>query len=203
MSSNLASELTSAIQSAHIQHHPDPAFDINPSTAASANIPAIEEEQDASPPTSTDHIAEDDDDTSSISSSVVNTTIRPRPRTRSFPPLPDMRFEQSYLASISRASDHWEVAYITFRDQVMLPLTQGILWNMVIFGWRHWNRGAQFAGAGLGARFRRWWWEVNDWKLPKYGRPGDSVVGKVGPARVRVSQVEDYYVGQMGSSMGD
>lgn len=34
------------------------------------------------------------------------------------PPLPDLRFEQSYLASIKDAKDWKVVSYITIRDQV-------------------------------------------------------------------------------------
>lgn len=53
------------------------------------------------------------------------------------------------------------------RDQVLLPLTQGILWNLAMHGWRFWNRGAKFSGKGVGAKIRRWWWDVNNWQMPK------------------------------------
>lgn len=49
----------------------------------------------------------------------------------------------------------------------MLPLLQGTLWNLAIYGWRHWNRGVKFAGEGVGARVRRWWWGVNGWRVPE------------------------------------
>ncbi|RMZ86009.1 hypothetical protein DV737_g180, partial [Chaetothyriales sp. CBS 132003] len=80
--------------------------------------------------------------------------------------LPDFRFEQSYLASIKNAKNNTEVAFITLRDQIVLPLAQGLLWNMVMFGWRYWNRGSKFAGQSLGAKVRKWWWGFNNWKLP-------------------------------------
>lgn len=42
-----------------------------------------------------------------------------RPRSRNWGPLPDLRFEQSYLASIAGAKTSWGVAMITLRDQVL------------------------------------------------------------------------------------
>lgn len=44
------------------------------------------------------------------------------------PPLPDLRFEQSYLKSIEKAEGWGQVAYITVRDQVgfLLLSSQGI-----------------------------------------------------------------------------
>lgn len=44
--------------------------------------------------------------------------LRPLPRRKSFGPLPDLRFEQSYLRSIEHAESNWGVAAITLRDQV-------------------------------------------------------------------------------------
>src|ERR1700761_2239225 len=117
MAGNPATELASLIQSGHIDSHPAPSYDINPSTAASTKVPGTVESPDHSP-------------ARSQSSDIPSEIIRPRRRTRSFPPLPDLRFEQSYLASIAQAESGWKVAYITFRDQVLLPLTQGVLWNL-------------------------------------------------------------------------
>ena len=70
---------------------------------------------------------------------------------RPLPPLPDLRFEQSYLASIAPAQGvWWKVGLITAKDQVVLPLLQGLGFNLVLFGWRWWNRSVKFRGAGLG-----------------------------------------------------
>jgi hypothetical protein len=44
--------------------------------------------------------------------------LRPAPRRPQMPPLPDLRFEQSYLSSIRDAKDWKVVTYITLRDQV-------------------------------------------------------------------------------------
>lgn len=152
MSHNPAMELASALQSVSIKRDPSPHHDINPSTAASKKIPATVH----SPTRSL-----------SSSSSIRSDVIRPRPRRKSLPPIPDFRFEQSYLASIKSADTWWQVAYITTRDQVLLPLTQGIVWNMAQIGWRFWNQGAKLGGNGVGARIRSWWWDVNNWKMPK------------------------------------
>ncbi|KAL8836852.1 MAG: hypothetical protein Q9170_002743 [Blastenia crenularia] len=143
-------DIASAIQSASIKHHPDPAHDLNPSTAASSKKPVS---PDAS--------------VSSRADSIPASVVRPVPRRTNLPPLPDMRFEQSYLASLQGAESWWSIAWITGRDQVILPLVQGMLWTLLLSGWRYWNRGAQFQGATLGSKVRRWWWGVNHWKIPE------------------------------------
>jgi hypothetical protein len=90
---------------------------MNPSTAASQNVPVT--------------ISRHNSDLHSYSSSIVGSdigddedvnysVIRPHPRRASLPPLPDLRFEQSYLASIAGADTVGKVAYITIRDQVCL-----------------------------------------------------------------------------------
>ena len=47
-----------------------------------------------------------------------------------------------------------------------MPLLQGTLWTLALSGWRYWNRTAQFSGATVGGRIRRWWWGVNNWEIP-------------------------------------
>lgn len=187
MASNPASELASAIQSVSIKKHPSPEHDVNPSTAASKKIPATLES--LSPPRSRSHSV---NSVTTSESTIPSEIIHPRPRQKSFPPIPDFRFEQSYLASIKNADTNWKVAFITIRDQVFLPLTQGILWNLIMLGWRHWNRGSKFQGQKLGARIRKWWWEVNNWKVPQSEK--DAQVLK---------KAEDFFVDRFGTSLGD
>lgn len=108
-SHNIALELGSAIQSASIQHHPDPQRDLNPSTAASGKLPVTLSPND-----------DDIDDSDLADDEIPISVLRPVPRRQNMPPLPDMRFEQSYLKSIE-AADWWgAVGWITFRDQVRL-----------------------------------------------------------------------------------
>ncbi len=172
MSHNPATEIASALQSVSIKRNPSPHHDINPSTAASKKIPATIHSPTLS---------------ASSADSIPSDVIRPRPRRKSFPPIPDFRFEQSYLASIKDAKTSWQVGYITVRDQVLLPLTQGILWNMAQIGWRFWNRGTKFRGQSVGARIRRWWWEVNDWKMPeKRPKFSDREVAEVSKSKIFV-----------------
>jgi Autophagy receptor ATG43 len=164
MASNPAVELASALQSASVKRHPSPHHDINPSTAASAKTPGTARVHSPSPSvksasTSSDHIPSD-----------IVDDISTRPRRATLPPLPDLRFEQSYLASIKNADTWSKVAYITIRDQVLMPLAQGVGWNLAVFGWRHWNRSAKLGGQSLGSKVRRWWWEVNNWELPKQAK---------------------------------
>ncbi|KAH7162643.1 hypothetical protein B0J13DRAFT_517895 [Dactylonectria estremocensis] len=153
---SVPTELAATIQAAHINKHPDPKFDLNPSTAASAKEPVILR--------SLRHTGDDDlddDDEEDIPYSV----LRPPPRSYNLPPLPDLRFEQSYLRSISKADTWWKVVLITARDQIMMPLAQGLLYNLFLCGWQHWNRNARLHGNTIGARARRWWYEVNNWPL--------------------------------------
>jgi hypothetical protein len=153
--SSTAFEIASTIQSGSIKRHPSPHHDINPSTAASKKFPVEAESRDSS--------------SSSLPSSPSRIPRRRRPRKAQLPPLPDLRFEQSYLASIPQGSSYGRIGWITLRDQVMMPLIQGTMWTLAVTWWRHWNKGASLVGQGTGTRLRRWWWKVNDWKLPEEG----------------------------------
>lgn len=100
-------DIPELLQSASIKRHPSPAHDINPSTAASEKQPVV---------------ADPASDAASIASDIVDPSrvIRPVRRRQTLPPLPDLRFEQSYLASIKDADTWGRVAWITIRDQVGL-----------------------------------------------------------------------------------
>lgn len=172
-----AIQAAETLQSAHIAHSPDVEHDINPSTAASAKEPVRLNRS-----LSIDSVPDADEDEIPLS------LLRPTPRRSQMPPLPDLRFEQSYLASIKDTDDWKVIAYITMKDQVhgnvwylccsqanvhvqvVMPLVQGIAWTLIVSGWRHWNGAAKFGGQTVGARIRRWWWGVNNWTIPKHGR---------------------------------
>lgn len=192
----MAAELASIVQSAHIKHQPSVEHDVNPSMAADEKIPAsivspqqlrsddedIEEDVDHS----------DASSTSTLPSDIIRPLPRRPPTRHGHLPLPDLRFEQTYLASLKNADTYGKIAYITIRDQVLLPLAQGIGYHMIIMGWRYFNRGSKFAGETLGAKVRKWWWGVNGWKIPN-AEARDP----------RVKDVKDFYVGRFGTSMGD
>ena len=95
------------LQTAHINPSPSIEHDVNPSTAASEKEPV---RMERSP--SEDILSDIDEDEVPLS------ILRPAPRKPQMPPLPDLRFEQSYLASIKDAKDWKVVTYITMRDQV-------------------------------------------------------------------------------------
>ncbi|KAF4996101.1 hypothetical protein FGRMN_4694 [Fusarium graminum] len=156
-------ELAGTIQAASIERHPDPELDINPPTAAGRSQRVT---LDHVGPGHDDSIDEDDDQEEDIPYSV----LRPAPRHSNLPPLPDLRFEQSYLRSIASADTWWKVALITTRDQILMPLTQGLVYNLFLCGWQQWNRNARLHGNSLGARVRRWWWGVNNWKIPIHSK---------------------------------
>ncbi|PSK51872.1 hypothetical protein B9Z65_3139 [Elsinoe australis] len=150
-----AIQIAETIQTASIKRNPSPTHDINPSTAASEKRP-VEVDDDV---VSEAEEAEDDE--------IPVSVLRPTPRRANLPPLPDLRFEQSYLASIQHAETWQRVAFITIKDQVIMPLMQGMVWTLVVAGWRHMNRASKFSGQSVGAKIRRWWWETNNWKLPQ------------------------------------
>jgi DNA repair and recombination protein RAD54B len=175
MASDIPAEIASVLQSASIKRHPSPRHDLNPSTAASEKRPVhLDSHPDLD---SLSDVAEDE---------IPISVLQPIPRKQNMPPLPDLRFEQSYLKSIEQAEGWQGVAWITVRDQVciqgklprVLGLTeqvimcfaQGVMWNLILHGWRHWNREAKFSGRGVGARIRRWWWGVNKWTIPSEKR---------------------------------
>jgi hypothetical protein len=109
MESQIPSEIASTLQGTSIKRHPSPRHDLNPSTAASEKQPVT---LDAHPdPDADSDVAEDE-----IPISVLN----PVPRKQNMPPLPDLRFEQSYLKSIEQAKSWQEVLWITLKDQVRL-----------------------------------------------------------------------------------
>ncbi|KAJ5908527.1 hypothetical protein N7495_001209 [Penicillium taxi] len=146
--------IAETIQTAHIVHNPDVSHDINPATAASEKQPVV---------------AVPESDSGSLDSDIVSprNVVRPIRRRQTLPPLPDLRFEQSYLHSLRDADSWGRVTWITVRDQVLLPLIQGTVWTLALSGWRFWNRNASLSGVTLGSKIRRWWYGVNNWKLPK------------------------------------
>lgn len=159
-----AIQAAETVQTASVNLSPSPACDINSPTSTTNTTPATTSEKKRPIPESAIS------DTDSIPSDVVDPSrmVRTVVRRRNLPPLPDLRFEQSYLASLKDADTWGRVAWITVRDQVILPLVQGTLWTLVLSGWRYWNRSASLSGRTLGSRVRRWWYEVNNWKLPEF-----------------------------------
>jgi hypothetical protein len=121
MSDSLPLEIAETIQTASINRAPSPTHDINPPTAASEKQPVFISPHVSPSDSSLDKYAYDEDDgidEEEEEEDIPYSVIRPVPRRASFPPLPDLRFEQSYLASIAAADTKWKVAYITVRDQV-------------------------------------------------------------------------------------
>jgi hypothetical protein len=108
MASSVPLQVAETIQTAHINWQPSAEHDVNPSTAASKNEPVKIE---AIHPHDESLDDEDEDD-------IPYSVLKPKPRSANLPPLPDLRFEQSYLHSIAKADTWWKVAWITARDQV-------------------------------------------------------------------------------------
>ncbi|XWW97585.1 hypothetical protein V2A60_005569 [Cordyceps javanica] len=172
-SAELPTEIASTLQAGHIRSNPDPALDMAPGTAADdKEILGDKYDYDALGSNAADQLDgidddDDDDDDDDIPYSVLK---RPRRQRQALPPLPDLRFEQSYLKSIAAADTWWKIALITTRDQVIMPLAQGIIYNLLLCGWQEWNRNAKLHGSSVGARVRRWWYGVNNWTVPSNGQ---------------------------------
>ncbi|CAI7582225.1 unnamed protein product [Penicillium manginii] len=179
--SNPAMEISETIQAGHIRSNPSPTHDINPPTAASEKQPVV-----VGPASDAGSLPSDFVDPSRV--------IRPVRRRQTLPPLPDLRFEQSYLASIRDADTWGRVAWITVRDQVLLPLIQGTVWTLALSGWRFWNRTASLSGQTVGSRIRRWWYDVNNWKLPPMKWSQDPKLAE---------QVGDFYEAQFSNAGSD
>ena len=111
MSTDHILQFAETLQTASIKRHPSPTHDINPSTAASRKEPVtLETHPDLDDVLSDAENADEDE--------IPESVLRPVPRKPQLPPLPDLRFEQSYLASIKDADTWQKVAFITIRDQV-------------------------------------------------------------------------------------
>jgi len=123
MASSIPLQIAETIQTAHIRRDPSADRDINPSTAASKKIPVTLEEHPIGDLHDVDGIDEGDEEgeeeeEEEEEDDIPYGVVRPKRRTSNLPPLPDLRFEQSYLYSISQADNWWKVAWITARDQV-------------------------------------------------------------------------------------
>jgi hypothetical protein len=124
MSSSLPLQIAETIQTASIKRDPSPNHDLNPSTAASQKQPVTVSHPPASDSSLDKFVYDEEDgiDEEEDEEDIPYSVLKPAPRRASFPPLPDLRFEQSYLASIAGADTRWKVAYITVRDQVRLTM---------------------------------------------------------------------------------
>jgi hypothetical protein len=143
MSSSIPLQLAETVQTAHLKRQPSPQHDLNPSTAASKKEPVELEpvipddggiDEDVITQTEEEEEEEEDEDETE-DEALYRSRIKPHPRRHHLPPMPDLRFEQSYLWSIRNADTWWKVGWITVRDQVSyLPsLSQGE-WKGLVMG---------------------------------------------------------------------
>lgn len=109
-----AIQVAETIQTASIKKKPSLEHDRAPSTAA-----------DTKKPVRLDHSPQDDNLSAVDEDEIPISILKPEPRRPQMPPLPDLRFEQSYLASIKDATNWHAVTYITVRDQVSIHTAFG------------------------------------------------------------------------------
>ncbi|KAL2140906.1 hypothetical protein VTI28DRAFT_7873 [Corynascus sepedonium] len=177
MSGSVPLQVAETVQTAHLNRSPSLEHDVNPSTAASRKVPvrlepAYPDDGGIDEDLGVEVRREDADgevettDEEESSEHYRSSRVTLRPRRHHLPPMPDLRFEQSYLWSIRNADTWWKIGWITVRDQIMMPFLQGIVYNLGICGWQYWNRNARIHGSSIGARLRRWWYGVNNWQIP-------------------------------------
>lgn len=142
---DIAIQAAETIQTASINKAPNKS-DIAPSTAADTKERVVFDR-------SADVVSEADDaDEDEVPLSILKPL--PQEQRQRMPPhlqLPDLRFEQSYLKSISSTNDWRVIAYITIKDQVgencvwgsawglqygqvLMPLVQGLAWTLIVAG---------------------------------------------------------------------
>ena len=102
--------IAETIQTAHLERAPNAKLDNAPETSFDTKQ-TVHFEADSS----------EDVDSNVDGDEVPLSLLRPAPRRPQMPPLPDLRFEQSYLHSIKHAEGWHGIAYITVRDQVYHP----------------------------------------------------------------------------------
>lgn len=71
---------------------------------------------------------------------------------------------------------------LTLLSQLLMPMIQGVVYNLALGGWQYWNKNAQMSGNSLGARARRWWYSVNNWPINQktFGSSAKKPVGEKG-----------------------
>jgi hypothetical protein len=124
MADSVPLQIAETIQTASINRAPSPTHDLNPSTTVSSKEPVHVSHTDPTDSHSIDSelYSEDEELIDADEYDIPYSVIRPLPRKHALPPLPDLRFEQSYLASISKAETKGRIAWITIRDQVFSHL---------------------------------------------------------------------------------
>lgn len=119
MESSIPAQVAETIQTAHINRAPSATHDLNPTSSVSQKIPVSIHHSDEFGPDrryEEDEFGEEEDE-----DDIPYSVLKPRRRATHLPPMPDLRFEQGYLKSISKADTWGKVAWITVRDQVRLP----------------------------------------------------------------------------------
>jgi len=165
-----------AVQDSHIIRHPSPPRDIAPSTSADHapvsivrdSLPSIQFSSShadlhrLSQPQPRHHRLEEDigDDETVSEISLEDSpppTSKPKPQLPPRPPIPDLRFEQSYLKGLEAAkgSVMWMVI-ITIRDQVLFPGLQGFVWALGMAGLRTFRTRQAESGATWGGWLREY-----------------------------------------------
>ncbi len=166
MSSSIPTQVAEVIQTAHINRAPSPRHDLNPSTAASTREPvylSLTPEEQPHPRRELDD-DDDDDDDEEDEEIPLSVLVRPRaaarrPRAASFPPMPDLRFEQSYLRSIAGAETWGRVAWITVRDQVCASIVLRSSVVSFLPVWCRLPRGRGGFGSSRALSFERVAWK--------------------------------------------
>ena len=133
----LLEEAAKSIQDVHINQSPE-LEDITPAVDASAHELLNNEVTEPSRSTPSAH-------------------HRRRHHGPALPPIPDLRFEPSYLAGLTRAQGSWnKAAWLTIRDQVIYPGLQGFGVALATIAFRSLILRQKESGTAWGLYIRDW-----------------------------------------------
>jgi hypothetical protein len=175
-----------ALQDGHIIRNPSPSKDIAPATSADkppvsialrGHLPSIQFSSSHADLHRLSQREEEDEEieetASEISLEESPHVIEPtKPRRQNLPPIPDLRFEQSYLKQLEAAqgSVFWMI-FITIREQVLFPGLQGFVWALAVTGIRSLRASQAENGRAWGSWVRDWFGQITRKDSPMNG-PG-------------------------------
>ncbi|ORY86107.1 hypothetical protein BCR37DRAFT_390903 [Protomyces lactucae-debilis] len=93
----------------------------------------------------------DDDDLAQLPDEVQPGARPPKPVLFNGTPIPDLRFEQTYLTALNRTDwSHWSVFRVTLVDFLLWPMLQGAVWALALNGFRYLRTSSNSQGKAFG-----------------------------------------------------
>lgn len=93
----------------------------------------------------------DDDDMAQLPGEVQQDGRRKAPVLFNGTPIPDLRFEQTYLTALNKTDwSHWSVFRVTLVDFLLWPMLQGAVWALALNGFRYLRTSSNSQGKAFG-----------------------------------------------------